>query len=160
MNDRTKFIGAWVSKQEKEEVVKLAKGTNMSVSDLIRHRVIRPMTTLPEAIQNIKLHIDGKFKKIENIITEQLKEELFYREPIRRTYIEEYAPIKKLHRPQKTIEPSGHLLEMKKVLAEMEKLVKNGELILETVPEEEIERARPKTDQIAFIEWKTKKTHL
>ncbi len=154
---RDSFIGTWVSKQEKEEVVNLAKGMNISVSDLIRHRVIRPMMTLPEAIQNLRLHIDSKIKKIEHKITESFKDQQFMR-PTRRTYIEEYEPIEPIARPPPKLDiTNAEQLQMREVLAEMKKLVRDGELILEIVPEEEIEKKRPKTDQVAFIEWKSKK---
>ena len=156
MNERTSFIGTWVSKQEKEEIIKLAKGMNISVSDLIRHRVIRPMMTLPEAIQNLKLHIDTKFKKFEFTITNLTKEQLFAREPTRRTatYIEEYEPVLPL--PQKTINISSTKSQMLKVLKELKEMIQGNEFSLEEVPKEEIERKRAKTDQIAYLEFKTK----
>jgi hypothetical protein len=157
MSEREDFIGAWVSEKEKREVAELAKGMNISVSDLIRHRVIRPMMTLPEAIQNLKLYIDSRLNKIEHNITEVLKKQLFAREPIRRTYIEEYDKPITHPKPSVIISSSSQLLRMKNVLAEMEKLVKNGELILETVPKEEVERKRAKTDPLAYLEFKTKK---
>lgn len=156
MSEREDFIGTWVSEQEKVEVLKLAKGLNMSVSDLIRHRVIRPMMTLPEAVQNIKLYIDGKFKRTEYNITELIKEQLFSRKPIQQD-TKEYEPIEiTIHPIQKNIEPTEQIKKMTDVLKEMKKLVKNGELILETTPKEEVERERAKTDPIAYLEWKAK----
>ena len=153
MNNRTSFIGAWVSKEEKKEIVELAKGMNISVSDLIRHRVIRPMMTMPEVVQNIKFHIDSKFKKLES----EIKNQLFDREPIRRTYIEEYgSSIERLRPPPKPINITPEQNRMIEVIQQLKRIIKGEEeYSLIEIPEEEITQ-RPKTDQIAYIEFKTK----
>jgi len=123
MNDRKSFIGAWVSKQEKDEIVKLAKGMNVSVSDLIRHRVMLPMMTLPEAIQNLRLHIDSKFKKVGHKITELLKEQLFDRVPIRRTYIEEYGSVDQLPHPQQKTLTTPEQIQMRDVIIQLKNII-------------------------------------
>ena len=152
MNERTKFIGAWVSKEEKEEIIKLAKAQNISVSNLIRQNVIRPMMTLPDVAKSVKVHIDSKFKNLEN----ELKKQLFAREPIRRTIIEEYMPYERLRPPQKVIEITPERLEMVKVVKQIKKIM-NGEeeFSLYKVQEEEI-IDRPKTDHVSYVEFKQK----
>lgn len=161
MSKREDFIGAWVSEQEKREIIELAKGMDMSVSDLIRHRIIRPMMTLPEAIQNLKLYIDTKFNKINELV----KKEIVGREPTQRIYTEIYEPIERISQSEPIdldlditgLKPEKYKIKMKKVLIEMEKLIKNGQTILEITPREEVERKRAKTDPVAYLEWKTKK---
>lgn len=156
MNERTKFIGAWVSKDEKDEIVKTAKAQNLSVSGLIRSCIIRPMMTLPDVAKSVKIHIDNKFHNLEN----ELKKQLFNREPIRRTIIEEYAkPIERLRPPPRKIiemtpqRPVGTkelMIQLKDVLTGKE------EYKFEKVSEEELSRKREKTDHLSFIQFKEK----
>lgn len=94
MSERKNYIGTRVSEKEKEEIKELAKGINLTISDLIRHRVIRPIITLPEAIQNIKLYLDSKFKKFEHKITELIKEQSFNK-PIQHISSESIIPTPK-----------------------------------------------------------------
>ncbi len=153
MNDK-KFIGAWVSKEQKEEIVKLAKAQNISVSNLIRQNVIRPTMTLPDVAQSVKLHIDNKFTNLEN----EMKKQLFNREPMRRTIIEEYMPIERLRPPPKVIEMTPQQLEVKgemvEVMKQMKKIMSGEEeLILYEVQEEELTE-RPKADRLSYIEFK------
>jgi len=60
MTKRDIYIGARVSEQEKRDIVESAKGMDITVSDFIRHRIIQPIMTIPEAVQNLKLYIDTK----------------------------------------------------------------------------------------------------
>ena len=152
MSERTKFIGAWVSKEEKEEIVKLAKAQNLSVSGLIRLNIIRPMMTLPDVAKSVKTHIDSKFKNLEN----ELKKQLFTHEPIRRTIIEEYTPIKQLRPPPKIIEMTPQRLEMGKVVKQIKKIM-NGEeeYSFYKVQDEELTN-RPKTDHVSYVKFKQK----
>lgn len=153
MNDRTKFIGAWVSKEEKQEIVRIAKARNTSVSGLIRQCVIRPMMTLPDVTQSVKTHIDSKFKKLENV----LKNQLFAREPIRRTIIEEYGtPIERLRPPPQIVDVTPQRLGMAKVMKQMKKVLSGEEeFALKEISEEEIGK-RAKTDHDSYIEFKEK----
>ncbi len=176
MSKRESFISIRVSKEEKAEICEMAKGMgNITVSEFIRHRTIRPMMTIPEMLQNIKLYIDSKFNsldynnlqlyidnKFNNLtkkIIENIKEQAFSQKPLqkRMTIIEEYAPIKEIikHPPPKvinikTLEKKTFL--MRKVLKEM----KQKEFILNEIPLEIIERERPIPDPIAYLEWKIK----
>ena len=141
--NRNKFIGTWVSESEKREIERLAKGMGINVSELIRHRVLRPMMTLPEAIDNLKLYIDGRIKKlgetIKSEVKEALKEHLFTMEPIRRTKIEieEIRPIKK---ERKIIDVTGISQEQKmlrkEMIMELKELFKKGVKILESAKED------------------------
>ena len=164
MSKRDIFIGAWVYKEEKEIVSELAKGMNISVSDLIRHRVIRPMMTIPEAVQNLKLYIDSKFNNFTYNITKIIKE-LSFNKPIKRTMIiEEYGdvPIERIKRPPPKILdiidiPPEMAKSMKKVMKEMTKKVSSKEgFKFEIVPEEILKQPRPIPDPIAYLEWKIK----
>lgn len=158
MIKRKKFVGTWVSEQEKTEILELAKGMNISVSNLIRHRVIRPMMTLPEAISNLKIYIDIKINKFEHNISEIIKNQLFNREPVRRMIIEEYSSETILKEKPLVATPSPEeyqAFKMRKVLVEMQKKVQSGTKMLEKIPEKEITK-RPKTDPEAFIAWKIK----
>ncbi len=175
MSKREDFITIRVSKEEKEEIREMAKGMgNITVSEFVRHRTIRPMMTIPEMLQNIKLYVDSKFNslnynnlqlyidnKLNNLtkkIIENIKEQDFFQKPLqkRMTIIEEYAPIKEIikHPPPKVINIDKKILEktfiMRKVLKEMSK----REFILNEVPLEIFERERPIPDPIAYLEWK------
>ena len=152
MNERTKFIGAWVSKEEKEEITKLAKAQNISISGLIRQSVIRPMMTLPDVAQSVKLHIDSKFRNLKN----ELKIQLLAREPIRRTIIEEYdTPIKRLRPP-----PSPPIMltpeqkRMTDVISQLKKIIQGEEEYSFIKVQEEDINNRPKTDNLSYIEFK------
>jgi hypothetical protein len=152
MNDRTSFIGAWVSKEEKQEIVKIAKAQNTSVSGLIRQCIIRPTMTLPDVAKSVKIHIDNKFKNLEN----ELKRQLFAREPIRRMIIEEYPPYERLQPPKEVIELTPRQKQKLKVIEEMKKIISGEkEYTFVKVQEEEIGK-RPKTDNLAYIEFKEK----
>ncbi|KKN15265.1 hypothetical protein LCGC14_0987840 [marine sediment metagenome] len=163
MSKREVFITIRVSKEEKAEVREMAKGMGgISVSDFVRSRIIRPIMTMPEAVQNLKLYIDSKFNNFTHKITETIKE-LSFSKPIKRTMIiEDYEPvmpIKQIKHPlSKTIDITGLLADkeaqMDKVLKEMRKLIESGEKVLKTPPLIELERKRAKTDPLAFKEWK------
>jgi len=158
MSKREIYVGTRVSEKEKEEIIELAKGMDITVSDLIRHRTIQPIMSIPEAIQNLKLYFDSKFNFFEHKITEIVKNQAFYREPIRRTYKKEYKTIEQIvHPPTEEKEIPQEYIEMREVLSEMQKLIRNGEEILEATPIEELERKRAKTDPLAYKEWKSKK---
>nr|BDI55214.1 MAG: mobilisation protein MobC/VirD1 [uncultured archaeon] len=156
MSKREIYVGTRVSEKEKKEIIELTKGMDITVSDLIRHRIIQPIMSIPEAIQNLKLYFDSKFKIFEHKITEIVKNQAFYREPIRRTYKEEYKTIEQTILPAEEKEIPQEYIEMRKVLSEMQKLVRNGEEILEATPIKELERKRAKTDPLAYKEWKAK----
>ena len=160
MPKRESFIGAYVSDEEKAEIIEMAKGMgNISVSDLIRFRLIRPMITLPEAIQNMKMYMDIKFKKFELKITELIKEQLGNHKIIKKEY-EPIIPVIEIQYPlEEIIDTNAQTLpntenRMKKVLEEMVILANSGEKYLTEPPSIEIERKRAKTDQTTYKEWK------
>jgi len=160
MSKREDFIGTRVSEQEKRDIIEFAKGMDITVSDFIRHRIIRPYMTIPEAVQNLKLYIDSKLNSFIYKITETIKEQSFNREPLqkRMTIIEEYnTPIEKIIKhPSKVINITGITLEKTLLMRNVLKEMKKKEFILNEVPLEILERERPIPDPIAYLEWKIK----
>ena len=128
MSKRDSYIGARVSEQEKQDIIELAKGMDITVSDFIRHRIIQPIITLPEAIQNIKLYFDGKLKNVEHKIIELSKELNFVHKP----NSDEYNPNEQTNNsiPNTNIAQLQHSIaadpekrEMRGVLIEFQKKV-------------------------------------
>jgi hypothetical protein len=101
MADRNKFVGTWVSTSEKEEIKKVANKENLSISELIRQRVIKDNLDKSEVLYILMDYIGSKLDEIKELI-------LYQNEKIAEkteTPIERIRPPSKLRSPEPLEKP-------------------------------------------------------
>jgi len=71
LTERDKFVGTWVSPSEKEEIKKVANKENLSISELIRQRVIKDHINNNEILYILMDYIGKKLDEMKDLLIEQ-----------------------------------------------------------------------------------------